>query len=256
MPRFAFSLVFMISIACPAFPQAADSLLVSGRQMLHAGVNQGSLEAIYESRALFERALADSSLGAWPHYYIALADCRIVNLLPGAGDENKEAASGHLKTAVEHLQEATRIDPEAAEAYALLSSAYGRQIGLSPVKSMFLGPKAGKAIRKAMELAPDNPRVVLSAAIGDFNTPRVFGGNKQRAMQGFRRAARLFALERPSDPLEPVWGHSETFAWLGLAYMDRNDRKRAGAAFEKALEIDPDFGWVKYVLLPDLEGAN
>ena len=256
MPRFPLSLAFMISIACPAFPQSADSLLASGRQMLYAGENQGSLDAMYAARAVFERALVDSSLGAWPHYYIALADCRIANLLLGAGDKNKKAASGHLKSAVEHLREATRIDPEAAEAYALLSGAYGRQIGLSPVKSMFLGPKAGKAIGKAMELAPDNPRVVLSAAIGDFNTPRVFGGNKERAMQGFRRAARLFALEKPADPLEPSWGHSETFAWLGLAYMDRDDRKRAGAAFEKALEIDPDFGWVKYVLLPELEGAN
>ena len=154
------------------------------------------------------------------------------------------------------MQDAPRIDPEAAEAYALLASAYGRQIELSPVKGMFLGPKAGKAIGKALELAPDNPRVVLSAAIGDFNTPGIFGGDKERGMQGFRRAARLFALEKPSDPLEPVWGHSEAFAWLGLAYMDRDDRKRAGAAFEKALEIDPDFGWVKYVLLPELEGAN
>ena len=121
-----------------------------------------------------------------------------------------------------HLKEATRINPEGAEAHALLSSAYGRQIGLSPVKSMFIGPKAGKASKKAMELAPDNPRVVLSAAIGDFNTPRMFGGNKERAMQGFQRAAELFALERPAEPVEPVWGHSEAYAWLGLAYMDRD----------------------------------
>ena len=256
MPRFPLSLVFMLSLACPAFPQAADSLLVSGRQLLDSGENQGSIDPMYEARAMFERALADSSLTAWTHYYIALADFRIVNLLLAAGDRNKEAASGHLKTAVEHLQEATRIDPEAAEAYALLSSVYGRQIGLSPVKSMFLGPKAGKAIGKAMELAPDNPRVVLSAAIGDFNTPRVFGGNKERAMKGFRRAAELFSREKPADPVEPSWGHSEAFAWLGLAHLDRDEKEPAGAAFEKALQIDPDFGWVKYVLLPELELAD
>ena len=256
MPRFPLALVFMLSIACPAFPQSADSLLASGRQLLDSGEKQGSIEAMYEARAMFERALADSSLAAWPHYYVALADFRIVNLLLAAGDRNKEAASGHLKTAVEHLQEATRIDPGAAEAYALLSSAYGRQIGLSPVKSMFLGPKAGKAISKAMELAPDNPRVVLSAAIGDFNTPRVFGGNKERAMKGFRRAAELFAREKPADPVEPSWGHSEAFAWLGLAYLDRDEKEPAKAAFEKALQINPDFGWVKYVLLPELESAD
>ena len=256
MQRFPLSLVFMLSLACPAFPQAADSLLASGRQLLDSGEKQGSIEAMYEARAMFERALADTGLAPWTHYYTALADFRIANLLLAAGDRNKEAASGHLKTAVEHLQEATRIDPEAAEAYALLSSVYGRQIGLSPVKSMFLGPKAGKAIGKAIELAPDNPRVVLSAAIGDFNTPRVFGGNKERAMKGFRRAAELFSRENPADPVEPSWGHSEAFAWLGLAYLDRNEKEPAEAALEKALQINPDFGWVKYVLLPELELAD
>ena len=256
MQRFSLSLVLTLSIACPAFPKSADSLLVSGRQLLHSGENQGSLDAMYEARAMFERALADSGLASWPHYYIALADFRIVNLLLAAGDKNKEAASGHLKTAVEHLQEATRIDPDAAEAHALLASVYGRQIGLSPVKGMILGPKGGKAIRKALELAPDNPRVVLSAAIGDFNTPKMFGGNKERAMKGFRRAAELFSREKPADPLEPSWGHSEAFAWLGLAHMDRDEKEPAGAAFEKALQINPDFGWVKYVLLPELELAD
>lgn len=256
MPRFPLALVFTLAIACPAFPQAADSLLVSGRQLLDSGENQRSIEAMYEARAMFERALADSSLAAWPHYYIALADFRIVNRLLAAGDRNREAASGHLESAVDHLREATRIDPQSAEAHALLASVYGRQIGLSPVKSMILGPRAGRAIGKALELAPDNPRVVLSAAIGDYNTPKMFGGNKERAMQGFRRATELFSREKPADPVEPSWGHGEAWAWLGIAYVDRDEKEPAGAAFEKALQIDPEFGWVKYVLLPELELAD
>ena len=75
-------------------------------------------------------------------------------------------------------------------------------------------------------------------------------------MKGFRRAAELFSREKPADPLEPSWGHSEAFAWLGLAYLDRNEKEPAGAAFQKALQINPDFGWVKYVLLPELELAD
>ena len=256
MLRFLLSLASVFSITFPAFPQSADSLLVNGRQMLRAGESQGSLDAIYAARAMFERAQADTGLAAWSHYYIALADYRMVNLLLAAGEENKDAASGHLKSAVEHLRESTRIDPRSADAYALLSSAYGRQISLSPAKSIFLGPKAQKALRKAVKLAPDNPRVVLSAAIGAFNTPKMFGGSKERAMQGLQRATELFAREEPVDPIQPVWGHSQTYAWLGVAYLDRGELDSARAAFEKALEIDPEFGWVKYVLLPELEAAN
>ena len=96
---------------------SSDSLLVSGKQMLRAGENGGSLDAMYAAKATFERTLADTSLAAWGHYYIALADYRIADYLLAAGEENKGAASEHLKTAVEHLQKATEINPQAVEAY-------------------------------------------------------------------------------------------------------------------------------------------
>ena len=254
MLRFRLSLAFIFSIAYPTLAQPADSLIVSGRQMLQAGENANDLDSIYAGRATFERALADTGLAAWGHYYIALADYRIASLLV-AGEENK-AATKHLESAVEHLKKATEIDPQAAEAYALMSSAYGLQIGLSPMKSMFLGPRVGKAAQKAKQLAPDNPRVVLSAAISDFNTPEMFGGSKERALQGLQRAVELFAVEEPTGPVQPVWGHSEAYAWLGIAYQNQGELESARAAFEKALVIDPDFGWVKYELLPKLDKAN
>ncbi len=253
MIRVLLSLAFIFLITYPTFAQPADSLIVSGKQMLQAGENAGDLDAMYAARATFERALADTSLAAWGHYYIALADYRIAGLLEG---ESKDQASEHLKVAVEHLKKATEIDPQAAEAYALLSSAYGLQIGLSPMKSMLLGPRVGKASQKAKQLAPENPRVVLSAAISDFNTPKMFGGSKEKGLQGFQRAAELFAQEKPTDPIQPIWGHREAYAWLGIAYQNQGELESARAAFEKALAIDPDFGWVKYWLLPELEKAN
>ena len=249
MIRFLLSLVFIFSIAYPTLAQPADSLIVSGKQMLESA---NDLDSMYAARATFERALADTGLVAWGHYYIALADYRIAGLLEGESKDPSE----HLNAAVEHLKKATEIDPQAAEAYSLLSSVYGWQIGLSPMKSMLLGPRVGKAAQKAKQLAPDNPRVVLSAAISDFNTPEMFGGNKEKGLQGFQRAAELFAQEEPTDPIQPVWGHREAYAWLGIAYQNQGELESARAAFGKALEIDPDFGWVKYWLLPELEKVN
>ena len=104
MSRFLLALAFVFSLAAPAFAQSSDSLLVSGKQMLRAGENGGSLDALYAAKATFERTLADTSLAAWGHYYIALADYRIADYLLAAGEENKGAASEHLKTTVEHLQ--------------------------------------------------------------------------------------------------------------------------------------------------------
>ena len=252
MLRVLLSLAFISSITYPTLAQPADSLIVSGKQMLQAGENANDLDSMYAARATFERALADTGLSAWGHYYIALADYRIAGLLEGESKDPSE----HLNAAVEHLKKATEIDPQAAESYALLSSVYGWQIGLSPMKSMLLGPRVGKAAQKAKQLAPDNPRVVLSAAISDFNTPEMFGGSKEKGLQGFLRAAELFAREEPTNPIQPVWGHREAYAWLGIAYQNQGELESARAAFEKALEIDPYFGWVKYALLPELEKAN
>ena len=151
MLRALLSLVFIFSIAESTLAQPADSLIVSGRQMLQAGENASDLDAMYAARATFERALADTGLSAWGHYYIALADYRIASLL---GEESKDQASEHLKAAVEHLKKATEIDPQAAEAYALLSSAYGLQIGLSPMKSMFIGPQSWKGQPKSQATRP------------------------------------------------------------------------------------------------------
>ena len=264
MSRFLLALAFVFSPAAPAFAQAspmletgssADSLIVGGKQMLRASEDEGSLDALYAARATFERVLADTSMTAWGHYYIALADYRIADHLLAADEKNKGAASEHLKTTVEHLRKATEINPQAAEAYALLSSAYGRQIGLNPAKGIVLGRRAQKALKKAVQLAPDNPRVVLCMAIRDFNTPGMFGGSKEKGLQGFQRAAELFAEEEPTDPIHPAWGHSRTYAWLGLAYQDQGELALARAAFAKALAINPHFSWVKNVLLPGLEKA-
>ena len=248
-------LALSLSLPTPALSQPADSLIAMGRADLRAGMNRGDLDLLMTARAAFERAAADTRRSAWARYYAALADFRIANHLLAREEGSKDRASSHLDSAVKNLKQVIKLDAEAAEAYALLNSVYGRQISLSPLKGMLLGPRSRGALEKAERLAPDNPRVVLAAALADFNTPRMFGGNKERAMEGFRRAAALFAGQMPADPLQPVWGHGEVYAWIGLAHLDRDERGRARAALEKALEIEPEFGWVRYVLLPGVEQA-
>ena len=248
-------LLVIFCLAHPASAQSGGSIIVEGKQMLQAGVNAGSLDTMYAARGMFERVLVDTGLSAWGHYYIALADHSIVNYLLGRTDDRKQA-SLRLNSAVEHLRETIRLDPRSAEAHALLSSAYGRQISLNPVKWILLGRKVGKALDKAREIAPDNPRVVLCAALSDYHTPRVLGGSRERGMQGFRRATELFALGMPADPVLPEWGHSQAWAWLGIAHRDRGEKELARAAFERALEINPEFGWVRNGLLYELNKAD
>ena len=78
MTRFLLSLAFIFSIAYPTLAQPADSLIVSGRQMLQAGESANDLDSMYAARATFERALADTGLvgvGSLLHRFGRLPHC-------------------------------------------------------------------------------------------------------------------------------------------------------------------------------------
>jgi tetratricopeptide (TPR) repeat protein len=126
-------------------------------------------------------------------------------------------------------------------------------MGLDPMRGMSLGPKANDAMSNAKDLAPENPRVWIIDGTSDFFAPSMFGGDKERALRKFKKAARLAEKESVDDPLRPDWGHAEAHAWTGLAHMEAERYEKAHMAFEKSLSINPEFGWVQSVLLPRLE---
>lgn len=244
--------ICFILMSMPVAAEPGDSLLTIGKRLLSLGTNRGDIEQVYAARATFERASADTLFSLWLPYYVALADYRIANFLLVRGSDFENRASEHLANAVAHLRPSAEGDgPNAAEACALISMVYGRQISISPLKGILLGPKSNRMRKRAEDLAPRNPRVVFSAALNDFHTPRMFGGNKKRALEGFERAASLFTEQVVAESAEPAWGHSETYAWMGIARIDRQEYVLARAAFEKALDIDPDQVWVKRELLPE-----
>ena len=229
---------------------AADSLILKGKTLLKGGVNRGSIDSLKQARALFKHATGSGDHRALAHYYAALADYRLANQLPDDTEDKKEPL---LNDAVDHLTSATDLAPTMADAWALLAGCYGQRMGLDPMRGMSLGPKANEAMTQAKKLAPKNPRVWIIDATSDFFAPNMFGGDKERALRKFKKAARLAEQESVEDPLQPGWGHAEAHTWIGIAHMNAERFEKARTAFEKALSINPKYGWVKTVLLPRLE---
>jgi tetratricopeptide (TPR) repeat protein len=227
--------------------------LAEAKKNLRQGDNTASGEHFYRAKALLNKCTAGDEYQALVEYYLGYADYRLGVV---AYRMDKEKAIAYLDSAVDHLEMAIQKESDFAEAHALLSSCYGMKISYAPMKAIFLGPKSGAEMNKAKAISPENPRIALLDAIGTYNTPALFGGGKDKGLDELKKAAELFDRWSKADPLLPDWGTAEVYAWIGLAYVDRNETILARKAFEHALRINPDYGWVKFVLLPKVTSQS
>ena len=229
-------------------PSGAERIS-QAKAIIQRGVNAANQDLFSTAENLLIHAQHDSRFSALGNYYLGYVAYRRAVVLQQV---DKDRAVAYLDTAVSRLEEAISGDNTFAEAYALLSSCYGLKISFSPIKGIILGPQSSAALKKAKKLAPMNPRVALVSAISIYNTPALFGGSKDKGLEELKRGVELFDQWRIVDSLQPDWGKDEVWGWIGIAHMDRKETIQAKRAFDRALEINPDNGWVKNVLLPKL----
>ena len=210
---------------------------------IERGVITSDRDALRQLRDLLRRS--PSPAEAATRYNLAYIDWRLRSLLPKR--EQKDSAR-EAERQLEALLEERPNDPEAL---SLLGAVYGAQI-TGMLSGMRLGPKAGKLLERARELAPSNPRVALQRGISAFHKPKSFGGGLDSAEVALRRAIKLFDREKADKPW-PNWGRADAHAWLGQVLAKKGDADGAKAAYGKGLELEPNFRWIREQLLPALE---
>ncbi len=234
--------------------QSNEERLLQGLALLDKGSNNRDFDKVLEARGMLEQITEDDRLAVWAHYYIGSASGALANMITeGREPERKRELIDYINSAIQHLETAIELDPSLVDGWNLLSSSYLHKVSVRPLKSIGLTRKYRRARAKALELDPKNPRVILMGGIFDYNLPGIMGGDKERAEDAFKEAARILAEEVIDHPFIPSWGHDEVYVRLGIVYMDRGDLVDARNAFERALEITPEFGWVSNDLLPALE---
>jgi tetratricopeptide (TPR) repeat protein len=242
-------LIACITTALHAQPGIASLADSAAREIEAANARADTLR-LRDAAALLDRALTVAPGDTLLLYYKALALYRQSGILTGL-ERNREAKR-ILEQADDLLGQVTDNRPN-ADALALHSAIIGQIIGSSgnPLTGMRLGPRSGRMMDRAVELAPNNPRVWLLKGISSMFTPALFGGGLDDAERHLRRATDLFAVERTALPA-PSWGHADAWIWLGQTYERKKKPADARMAYERALLIAPDHGWVRQVLLPNL----
>ncbi len=248
MTRTLLPLFALLLLALPVQAQTADALLLQTRAEAEAAYDGGDADALEQARARFDRMASTDLHPALAHYYSALASIRASNLV--AEDERDACVDRSIASA----KAAIDLRPDFADAYAVLGSAYGRKV-TGMVSGMRYGPSANDAMDQAMRYGGANPRVLMYDAISNLYKPAIWGGGRDKAMQGFERAIALFDLigDPNPDDIEPTWGRSEAHAWYGIGLRDGGDKDGARAQFQRALALNPNSGWVRYTLMPTVE---
>lgn len=242
--------VIPLSLSAQQSESSAGERFISIKENMQAAVDSMDEKKLIQARYAMEdfTGSSDERMQKLAYYYMGYASYRLSTQFSNINEDQKEQ---YLDKAQEHFEEAIKIDPSFAEAQAMLGSVYGMKAG-GFFSGMKYGPKSNNAIEKALKTGPDNPRVHMINGIGLMNKPSMFGGSTEEAIKEFKKASDLFESFQPESEMMPDWGHAENYAWLGQAYEQVEQYSNAKKAYQQALEIDPGYQWVKYVLMPQL----
>jgi len=231
----------------PSKPVAGDDLaqkVIEAKEELKAGVNTFDAVIIKKAKDKFLNLLMmEESKKGYIHYYVALCDYRLAVFY--LTESKMEEAEVHTKEAEKHLEKVMELMPSWGEPVALYASMLGFEIALDWSKGMALGMKSNEYLSKALELEPDNPRVLLFKGSSELYTPVAYGGGAEVAMETLIRAVELFKTEKVEDPIKPSWGKEEALTYLGMAYEQIGEKNKAEELYRQALDVNPDFGMAK-----------
>lgn len=212
-----------------------------------------------ESKRRWKKLVAEeqSRLDAKPtdtkqRYALALAEFGLLSAT--MRDKDEELFDAFADKTEERLESIIDADKKWSEPRALLSALYGLKMGYSPMKGMYLGPKSSNLIEKALKDSPASPLTWKVYANSKLFTPEAFGGDIKEAIRSYEKCISLYELDPATT--KHNWIYLDAVAFLGQAYMKDGQSSKAIVTYEKALKIEPDFTWVKSVLLPAARKAK
>lgn len=158
---------------------------------------------VTEASNMFERISTAEKDNWLPSYYAAQ-----VLIIDGFSKlKDKEVLDAQLKKAQTFLDEAStrsKNNPEIMVLQAMLHTVYVASDGAT--YGMTLSVKIVSLYTKAAEIAPDNPRVVLSKAEWDMGSAKYFGQDTKPFCEQIEKSLELFANFKPESAYHPNWG--------------------------------------------------
>lgn len=199
MKKMIFSLMLFASVTAMAQSDKYEAAMKKGFAVMDSAKTVMDWQ---NAAAMFER-IGDAEKTQWlPYYYAGLAYSTIGWMNPkGDADANADK--------IKALCDKAEAIEKNAEIYALRNMAATQQMVVDPQSRwMSYGQEAADALKKGMEIDPNNPRLYYLQGMSVLNTPEQFGGGKEKAKPILQKAVDLYKAEQPK-PMYPHWGQKQ-----------------------------------------------
>ncbi len=159
-----------------------------------------------------------------------------------------DEAARRLVVYERHLaEEQTALRP--SEYLTYLSAAHAYEYLLDKGKIFTDGMQSFKYAKQALAADPKDPIAMTLKGNVDFYAPKMFGGNKEKAVQIFLEAERIMTAD---SAYRYIWNFPAIQLTIAQCYEKMGETDKALAQAEKTLRVHPTFKYLKEVYLPEL----
>jgi len=244
--------------AGPVPPETPERRLTTVKAEMMAADYRADLAGLARLRDSVAPLTADPAWGYLAHYWAGFASWRVA--INGASKGmSQDDMRTNLERASADFAASIKLRDDFADSYAAAAGVDGWlplfHSGDTAVIRAFID-RFQRLIARAKELAPDNPRVLWVDAVPYLYLPVEKGGNPARAVEIYKRMVEVSGPLVPSSPL-PDWGKPEGLMSLAFAHLKQvPDLASAEKEARAALQLQPEWSYVKDVLLPQIEKAR
>ncbi|MCP4313314.1 MAG: tetratricopeptide repeat protein [Bacteroidetes bacterium] len=186
-------------------------------------------------------SLSDEQLGELVNYYYGYTAWAL-------GEGLKKKAGRYIEEAEEIIDELMAKYPNDPDWYAYKGAFVAYKIRLSPIRAPFLGSESIKNIDRAIEIGPHKPQAWIEKGNALFYMPKAFGGSKEKAIEAYSKAIRI--MEKDPGSIHHNWIYLNVLMALGHSYEKTGNLQLAKSTYEKLLEIEPNFTYVRDEIYP------
>lgn len=130
------------------------------------------------------------------------------------------------------------------EVYVISACLYGIEIGISPMKGIYLGSSIDGCISRSVNINKLYPHAWAAKGRSLVSKPSVFGGDVKEGIKLFDLSINLFEKNKTKGS----WEYLDTYLQMAIAYLNINNKDKAKEYLIKVLKIEPEFKSAKWFL--------